>query len=81
MKRISLFFILYAFVFGGVLFGAQAKTTRIASPNGKLVVELNTEKGEFGWMVFQNGTPVYIERNISLTIGVILRNIKLKVLN
>ena len=46
-----------------------AKSTRIVSPNGELVVELNTGKGEFGWMVSRNGKLIYRESNISLTIG------------
>ena len=45
-----------------------AKSTIIKSPDGKLVVELQTAKGQFGWTVSRNGQPVYTESGISLNI-------------
>ena len=49
--------------------GASAKPTQIKSPNGQLVVELNTDKGQFGWTVSKNGKLMYSESAISITIG------------
>ncbi|MBQ9559156.1 MAG: glycoside hydrolase family 97 protein [Bacteroidaceae bacterium] len=65
MIRISLFLVLSSLF----ICGAHAKSTRITSPSGQLVVELNTEKGQFGWTVRKNGKLIYTESNISLTIG------------
>ncbi len=64
MKR--LFFIICNFLFIASL---QAKTTVITSPHGQLTVELNTEKGKFGWTVCKGGKLIYTESGISLTIG------------
>ena len=64
MKKISsfLFLVLFSCV-------ALALPTVITSPNGQLVVKVNTEKGQFGWTVSRGGRPIYTESNISLTIG------------
>jgi len=45
-----------------------AKTTRVTSPNGKLVVVLNTAKGNIGYQVLQNNKLVYTLDSISMTI-------------
>ena len=47
----------------------SAKTTTIASPDGKITVELNTGKGQLAWSVQRQGKAVYSEDGISLTIG------------
>ena len=46
-----------------------SSTYKITSPNGELVVELNTAKGEFGWTVSRQGKIVYTESDISLNIN------------
>ncbi len=46
-----------------------AKPTRIASPDGKLVVLLYTGKGQLTWTVQRQDKALYAEDDIALTIG------------
>ncbi|MBO4611871.1 MAG: glycoside hydrolase family 97 protein [Bacteroidaceae bacterium] len=48
---------------------AAAKITKIASPDGNLVVNLYTGKGQLAWSVQRQDRSVYLEDGISLTVG------------
>ncbi|MBR0201271.1 MAG: glycoside hydrolase family 97 protein [Bacteroidaceae bacterium] len=62
----KLFFIICLCCFG---VARAAEDTKIVSPDGRLVVELNTGKGRLAWSVSRQGKPVYAEDGISITIG------------
>ncbi|MBO4486560.1 MAG: glycoside hydrolase family 97 N-terminal domain-containing protein, partial [Prevotella sp.] len=47
--------------------GGEART--ISSPDGTIVVQLNTEKGQLGYTVKKNGQVVYTLSDISLNLG------------
>ena len=48
---------------------AVAKTVKIASPNGRLTVNLRADKGQLGWTVSRDGKPVYATSGVSMTLG------------
>ena len=48
---------------------SAAKAVKITSPNGKLVVNIETERGKFGWTVQKDGKQVYAISDVSLTVG------------
>ena len=45
-----------------------AKSTRLTSPHGQITVDLRTEKGQLGWTVSRNGTPVFTLKDIALVL-------------
>ncbi len=45
-----------------------AKSTRLTSPHGQITVDLHTEKGQLGWTVSRNGTPVFTLKDIALVL-------------
>ena len=43
-----------------------AKVVQVKSPNGQIVVELNTQKGQLGWTVSRNGQKLYTMENVGM---------------
>ena len=64
MKRIC-FLLALCTLFVGT---AHPKPVRLVSPNGQLVVDLHTEKGQLGWTVSKNGRLIYTESDVSLVV-------------
>ena len=48
---------------------AAGKAVTIKSPQAKLTVELQTEKGKLGWTVSRDGKPVFTTSDISMNLG------------
>ena len=46
-----------------------AKSTRLTSPHRQISVDLRTEKGQLGWTVSRNGTPVFTLKDIALVLN------------
>ena len=46
-----------------------AKVVQVKSPNGQIVVELNTQKGQLGWSVSRNGQLLYQMENVGMKLG------------
>ena len=66
MRRIALF-IVTCLCFATLT--QAANPTRIVSPNGQIVVELYTGKGQLAWNVQHKGQPMYALDGIALTVG------------
>ena len=43
-----------------------AKAVQVKSPNGQIVVELNTQKGQLGWTVSRSGQKLYTMENVGM---------------
>lgn len=67
MKKI--FCIAVAFMVGSICTMVAAGNVTITSPNGRLTVDVQTDKGNLGWKVSCDGKPVYAVTDISLTVG------------
>ena len=65
-KRILL--TLVAFVAAGIHVLA-AKTVQVKSPNGQIIVELNTRKGELGWTVSRAGQQLFSMEQVGMMLG------------
>ena len=48
---------------------AASKAVTITSPNGRISVELQTEKGKLGWTVSRDGKPAFTTDGISMDLG------------
>ncbi|MCR5181172.1 MAG: glycoside hydrolase family 97 protein [Bacteroidaceae bacterium] len=46
-----------------------AKAVQIKSPNGQLIVELNTQKGQLGWTVSRSGQLLYTMEQVGMTLS------------
>ena len=48
---------------------SAAKAVQVKSPNGQIVVELNTQKGQLGWSVSRDGQKLYQMENVGMKLG------------
>ena len=64
MKRFFTFFLLFVLMVGG----AQAKTYKLTSPDGRTAVEVNVQD-QITWSVTHNGRPVLAPSVISMTVA------------
>ena len=46
-----------------------AKAVQVKSPNGQIVVDLNTQKGQLGWTVSRAGQVLYTMENVGMKMG------------
>ena len=46
-----------------------AKAVQVKSPNGQIIVELNTQKGQLGWSVSRNGQKIYTMENVGMKLS------------
>lgn len=69
MQRIKSILMSAAILFAVSSTAFAAKAVQVKSPNGLIVVELNTEKGKLGWSVSRNGQKLYTMENVGMQLG------------
>ena len=69
MKKIGIILLSFVVSFTISANAFAAKAVQIKSPSGQIIVELNTQKGQLGWTVTQNGQKLFTMENVGMVIA------------
>ena len=69
MKKIGIILLSFVVSFTISANAFAAKAVQIKSPSGQIIVELNTQKGQLGWTVTQNGQKLFTMENVGMVLA------------
>lgn len=69
MKRITKLLCLFLWMVQIPVLLNAAKPVTITSPNGEIIVDVQTEKGTLGWVVKKNGKILFTTTDVRLSVG------------